>query len=218
MKKKAENQSKYLWGSRFRKKFDETAQAYTHSFSFDFRLYEEDLMQSLAHVKMLEKAKLITTKDQRALSNALKKLRLDISRKMEQGTFVVDKEYEDVHTYIEKKVTQIVGEKIGVRLHTARSRNDQVSTDMRLYIRKNAAEVGNLLSEINEAIFHLVDKNKYEVIMPAYTHMQIAKPIYFRDYIRVFSSMFKRDMQRIDDCVKRFNYCPWLWGSCQHAL
>jgi len=210
--KKNYKQSKTLWGSKVRKELNEFAKSYTYSFPFDYKLYEEDIGQSIAHVQMLEKGKLIKHKEKKKFLNVLKNLKKEISQQIKLNKFKTNKDYEDIHTYIEKKVTEQLGDVIGTKLHTARSRNDQVSADTRLYIRKNGVGVAGLLTELIHTIHNLAEKHKY-IIMPAYTHMQLAKPVYFRDYIRAYSEMFKRDMLRIENCLGRLNFCPLGSGA-----
>jgi argininosuccinate lyase len=203
---------KKLWGGRFKKPTDKLVEEFTESISFDYRLYRQDIRGSIAHVKMLGKCRHISKVESKKIIEALKKIEKELSLKMQKGQFKIDKSYEDIHTYIEKEVVKKVGEAVGSKLHTARSRNDQVALDMRLYIRDDIQSILGLLGKITEEIIKLAEKYP-DCIMPGYTHMQLARPIYFRDYIRAYHEMFYRDIRRIIDCLKRMNYSPLGAGA-----
>ncbi|MBU2567585.1 MAG: argininosuccinate lyase [Elusimicrobia bacterium] len=201
-----------LWGGRFHKPADKLAEEFTESISFDSRLYRHDILGSVAHVKMLSKCGLVPKNEAVRIVSALRGLEKEISKRVKAGRFKLDKKYEDIHTYIEKKVIEKVGDAIGSKIHTARSRNDQVSVDLRLYIKDEIREILLLLSGVCNVILDNAKKYR-DVLMPGYTHMQVAKPIYFRDYILAYFEMFYRDSQRLLDCLKRMDFSPLGAGA-----
>lgn len=200
-------QSKKLWGGRFSKPADKSVEEFTESISFDHRLYKQDIKGSIAHVKMLGKCAIISRKEAGMIINSLKKTETLIENKLRKGAFRPDSSFEDIHTYIEKKVIELAGDETGSKLHTARSRNDQVALDMKLYVKDDSFAVLSLLGEFCGTIIKLAEKYSH-VIMPVYTHMQLARPVYFRDYIRAYLEMFSRDIKRIINCLKLLDYSP----------
>ncbi|MEW6041834.1 MAG: argininosuccinate lyase, partial [Elusimicrobiota bacterium] len=198
---------KKLWGSRFSKNSDRIAEKFTESISFDWRLYRQDIAGSIAHARMLAKQKIIPVKDASKIISALKTIEKELDRKIESGKIKFDPAYEDIHTYIEKQVTKIAGEKAGLKMHTARSRNDQIATDLRLFVREEAQKTAGLLDGLVRAL-KTVLKKYGNVQFPAFTHLQVAAPVKFGTYIGAFVEMFKRDAGRINDCIARLNYSP----------
>ena len=195
------------WSGRFSKDVDDAVNDFNSSIHFDGRLYKEDIQGSIAHATMLSECGIITPDEGQTLIEELKMILEDI----ENGNVDFSTDSEDIHMNIESILTQRIGN-IGKKLHTARSRNDQVALDIRLYMRKE-------ITEINVQILDLIDtiikkaKNTTDYIMPAYTHLQRAQPVTFAHYILAYAQMFKRDYERFEDCNKRLNYCPLGSGA-----
>lgn len=162
-----------MWGGRFAKSTDEMINEFQASINFDKRMYHEDIAGSIAHATMLCKVGILTEEDKNAIITGLK----NILAKIEQGDFNFSIELEDIHMNIEKRLTEAIGE-AGGRLHTARSRNDQVALDTHMYVRRETVEVINLIKELQTALTETATKYK-DVIMPGYTHLQRAQPILF---------------------------------------
>jgi argininosuccinate lyase len=194
-----------LWGGRFRKKENELMEQFNSSLSFDKRLYEEDIKGSMAHVKMLSKCGILSNDERNAILEGLKLILSDI----ELDILKVEGDYEDIHSFIEINLINRVGN-LGKKLHTARSRNDQVAVDMKLYARKAAEQVINKLEKLNKVIIHLGENNNF--IMPGYTHLQRAQVITFKHHIMAYYSMFKRDLKRISNALEILNESPL--GCC----
>ena len=201
-----------LWGGRFSKPSDKLAEKYSESISLDYRLYKHDINGSIAHVKMLGRKRIIPTSDASKIISALNKLGKIMDKQIAAGKFKYDSGTEDIHSYIESEVTRLAGREAGAKMHTARSRNDQVSLDMRLYIRQDAGQMAALLDKLCGALNKTAQKNG-KVIMPGYTHMQVAKPIKFKDHLGAYVEMFGRDISRLKDCSKRLNYSPLGAGA-----
>lgn len=197
---------KQLWSGRFSKSVDEKVFAFNQSLTFDARLYREDIMGSIAHAKMLGKCKIIDEKDAQQIVSGLN----DILNDIEKGTLPIIGE-EDIHTFIENELTARIGT-AGKKLHTGRSRNDQVAVDMRMYARKSALQIKKELLRLIKTITALAEKNK-SVIMSGYTHLQRAQPITFAHQLMAYAFMFVRDASRISDSVKRANECPLGSGA-----
>ena len=198
-----------MWEGRFSKKIDKRTNDFNSSIRFDHKMYKEDIEGSIAHAKMLSKQKIIEKEDELKIINGLNSILEDL----ESGSLEFDPNAEDIHMFIESELTKRIG-KSGKKLHTARSRNDQVALDIRMYLKKNIIEIkGN----IKKLILTLLDKAKEntETIMPGYTHMQRAQPITFAHHLMAYVEMFKRDMQRLDETYERVNVCPI--GSCALA-
>jgi len=196
-----------LWSGRFSLPTDKFVEEFNASIHFDKRLAEFDIKGSIVHVLMLAKQKIIS-KDE---AETIKKGLLEILNEIKEGSFVYKTEDEDIHMAIEKRLTEKVGFVAG-KLHTARSRNDQVALDFRLYLR---SEVEDIKLYIKDLMKVLLDRAKREigVIMPGYTHLQTAQPILFSHYLMAYFQMFKRDFQRFSDLLKRLNYCPLGAGA-----
>jgi len=191
-----------LLRGRFKENQSPSVEQFTASIHIDKRLYRFDIQGSMAHTKMLAKQGIIKPEEADQIIEALG----EILREIERGDFAFESRWEDIHMNIEKALVERLGE-VGEKLHTARSRNDQVALDMRLYLR---SEIKGLLNLINTLRSTLVDvaKANIDVIMPGYTHMQRAQPILFSHYMMAYYEMFKRDGARLKDCLKRINVMP----------
>jgi argininosuccinate lyase len=190
------------WSARFSEPVSELVKRYTASVNFDQRLALFDIQGSLAHAAMLEKQGVITSTDRQAIENGMATIRHEI----EAGKFVWLLDLEDVHLNIEKRLTEMVGD-AGKRLHTGRSRNDQVATDIRLWVRSTIDTITALLSELQKALIQLASQHT-ETIMPGFTHLQVAQPIVFGHHLMAYVEMFSRDGERMTDCRKRVNRLP----------
>jgi len=187
------------WGGRFKKVTHKLVDKYTSSIDFDKRLYGEDIEGSIAHAKMLGKQGIISKQESQQIVKALEEIRGEI----EKGKFPYREKLEDIHLNIEKRLIEKIGE-IGGKLHTARSRNDQVVLDERLYLRREVGEILSLIKDLARAFLDLAEKN-IDVIMPAYTHLQRAQPILLSHHLLAYFEMLKRDRERYIDCLKRVN-------------
>jgi argininosuccinate lyase len=196
-----------LWGGRFNKETSSILEKFNASIGFDSRMYEEDIAGSIAHSKMLAKQEIISEDDQEKIEKGL----LKIKEEIEKGKFEFKISDEDIHMSIEKRLIQLVGE-VGGKLHTARSRNDQVALDTRMYLKKEVKNIRELLIKLEEAIVYMAEKHK-EVILPGYTHLQRAQPILFAHHLMAYYEMFKRDLERLDDCYKRIDVMPLGAGA-----
>ncbi len=183
---------------------DDDVMKFSQSFGIDKRLYREDIECSIAHVKMLGKQKII--KNSEEIIDELKKILSDI----ESGKLKLDLLCEDIHTFIEETLTKRLGN-VGKRIHTARSRNDQVAVDLKLYIKKQIREISNLVCSLIGTISNIAKKN-INVLMPSYTHLQRAQPSSFSHHILAYAFMFKRDLTRLKNCLENMNECPL--GAC----
>lgn len=196
------NRSGKLWGGRFAEATAASVEAFTESISYDWRLYHHDIMGSMAHARMLEKQGLITGDERDAILQGL----AEIEQEIVDGTFVFRPELEDIHMNIEKALTDRVGA-AGEKLHTARSRNDQVALDIRLYLRDEGAALDRLLTDVQKA-FTRQARICLGAVMPGYTHMQRAQPVLLSHHLLAYVEMFGRDRERMVDCVKRINIMP----------
>ena len=196
-----------MWGGRFAKSTDEMINEFQASINFDKRMYHEDIAGSIAHAKMLNKVGILNDEDTNAIITGLK----NILAKIEQGDFNFSVELEDIHMNIEKRLTEAIGD-AGGRLHTARSRNDQVALDTHMYVRRETVEVLKLIKELQTAFADTAKKYK-EVIMPGYTHLQRAQPILFSHHMMAYVEMFKRDMTRMFNCFELMNFSPLGCGA-----
>jgi len=195
-------EGKKLWGGRFKDSTDELVEKFTESVSYDKRLAPFDIAGSIAHVKMLEKQGILQKEEAEKIIEGLNKI-LD---EIESGSFEWKTELEDVHMNIEKKLTERIGP-VGGKLHTGRSRNDQVATDVRLYVRHEIEEILGLLKELRKAFVKQAEEN-LDVVMPGYTHLQIAQPVLYSHHMLAYYQMFKRDAERFQDTLKRVNISP----------
>ena len=195
-----------MWAGRFSKSLDKAADDFNSSISFDSEMFREDIEGSLAHAAMLCKCNIIGKEDFFAIEKGLKEILSDI----ESGKLPIDKNAEDIHMFIEGELTKKVGD-VGKKLHTARSRNDQVALDLRLYMKKTCGEITAGLKNLIDVLVDKAEEN-VETIMPGYTHLQRAQPITFAHHLLAYAFMFERDLGRIEDALTRMNYCPL--GSC----
>ena len=198
-----------MWAGRTSGKTDSLADSFNSSIGFDCRLYRQDIQGSIAHASMLSKQGIISFDDADTIISALQQILWDI----ESGELQIDPKAEDIHMFVEEVLTKRIGD-TGKKLHTARSRNDQVALDMRLYLRDYCDSTTVLLKKLIQAISAKAKENK-DVIMPGYTHLQHAQPVLFSHNILAYGMMFTRDMQRLADCRKRINVSPI--GSCALA-
>ena len=198
-----------MWEGRFSKALDQQADDFNSSIHFDNRMFRQDIKGSMAHAAMLAAQGIIAQADADAIIPELENILQDI----ESGKLPIDMAAEDIHMFVEAELTKRLGD-VGKRLHTARSRNDQVAVDIRLYLREEAAEIVEMLKSLLEAILHQAKQHK-TTIMPGYTHLQRAQPITFAHHLLAYGMMFTRDIGRIEDAVKRMNYNPL--GSCALA-
>jgi len=196
-----------LWGGRFTKQTDQLVEEYTASILFDKELAEEDIQGSLAHVSMLGKCGILPAEDVEKIKNGLLKVQ-GMIRRGELDYSVGD---EDIHMNIEKALIREIGP-VGGKLHTGRSRNDQVATDMHLYLRKRVVELVGLLHKLQEALIGQAKAN-IDTIMPGYTHLQRAQPVLFAHHLMAYVSMFERDIERLKDSYKRINTLPLGAGA-----
>ncbi len=197
----AESEKK-LWGGRFKESTDALVEKYTESVSYDKRLAPFDIAGSVAHVTMLAKQGILKEDEARKIVEGLN----EILKEIEEGKFEWKQELEDVHMNIEKRLIEKIGP-VGGKLHTGRSRNDQVATDVRLYVRHEINEILTLLKSLREA-FYIQAKKYIDVIMPGYTHLQIAQPVLYAHHMLAYYQMFKRDEERFRDTLKRVNVMP----------
>jgi len=190
------------WSGRFAEPVAERVKRYTASVSFDRRLAEFDVQGSLAHARMLAAAGVLTPEDLAAIERGMKTI-LDEIR---SGTFQWSLDDEDVHLNVERRLTALVGD-AGKRLHTGRSRNDQVATDLRLYLRAAIDEVDALLRAVQTALVDLAERHA-ATVMPGFTHLQVAQPVTFGHHLMAYYEMLRRDRQRFADCRRRVNVLP----------
>ena len=199
-----------MWAGRFQKALDKKADDFNSSLRFDCRMYALDIRGSIAHATMLESVGILSKEDKDLIINGLKGILSDI----EQGVLTFDNEAEDIHMFVEAELTKRIGD-AGKRLHTSRSRNDQVAVDIRLYLRDEAETVIALIKDVLAALLDQAEENA-DVIAPGYTHLQRAQPISFAHQLLAYAMMLRRDMGRIHDAIARMNAeCPL--GSCALA-
>lgn len=196
-----------LWSGRFDKNTDALVDELNASIGFDFRMYRQDIEGSLAHSAMLAKQGIIPKKDAELIADGLKEILKDI----EDGKLSFGSDVEDVHMAIEGELTRRIGD-AGKRLHTARSRNDQVAVDIRLYLKQEISEIRLLVLGLLETVLNLSEKST-DVIMPAYTHLQRAQPTTFAHYMMAYANMLGRDVTRLEDCLARMDECPLGSGA-----
>lgn len=196
-----------LWGGRFTEGVNELVNTFNSSISIDSRMYKEDIEGSLAHVKMLGNQGIIPLKDSKKIVEGLKEILIRI----DNGTIQIDKGAEDIHSFIESILTYYIGDE-GKKLHTGRSRNDQVTLDTKLYLKKYLKTILQEVLNLNETFLEKV-KDNITTIMPGYTHMQKAQPITFAHHLLAYCEMFKRDIGRLFDCYKRLDEMPLGSGA-----
>ena len=196
-----------MWAGRFSKEVDSKVNAFNSSISFDGRMYGHDIRGSIAHAEMLGKCGIISEEDSAVLVEELKKVLQDI----DDGKIQLDMNAEDIHMFIESVLTERLGE-VGKRLHTARSRNDQVALDIRLYLRDEINEIISLIKKLINVLCDTAEKHT-DTIMPGYTHLQRAQPITFGHHLMAYAQMLLRDIGRLEDSAKRMNQCPLGSGA-----
>lgn len=196
-----------LWGGRFTKQTDQLVFDFNASITFDKRLFHEDVTGSIVHATMLAKQGILTEEERKSIVEGLTGILEDV----DDGTLVIDETQEDIHSFVEATLIDRIGD-AGKKLHTGRSRNDQVALDMRLYTRARVAECDGLLKKLLEAILDTMENN-LDTYMPGFTHLQKAQPITLAHHYGAYFEMFKRDRQRLADIYKRMNYCPLGAGA-----
>ena len=198
-----------MWAGRFAKSLDSKADDFNSSIRFDCKMYKQDIIGSMAHAEMLSKQGIISVADCEAILGGLS----DILAELESGELEFDMSCEDIHMFVEAELTKRIGD-AGKRLHTARSRNDQVALDIRMYLRDRSEDIISLLKALIGAIAEKAEEGK-SAILPGYTHLQRAQPITFGHHLLAYAQMFLRDISRVKDAVARMNYSPI--GSCALA-
>lgn len=196
-----------LWGGRFTKETDQLVYDFNASIRFDKRLFEQDIEGSIAHVVMLEKQEIITKDEKDSIVKGLTGIREDV----ENGFLQITQEYEDVHSFVEANLIDRIGE-AGKKLHTGRSRNDQVALDMRLYVRQEILVLDELLKDLLEVLIEKMEEH-VTTYMPGFTHLQKAQPTTVAHHYGAYFEMFKRDRLRLKDIYVRMNYCPLGAGA-----
>lgn len=196
-----------LWGGRFTKQTDQLVFDFNASITFDKRLFHEDVTGSIVHATMLAKQGILTEEERKSIVEGLTGILEDV----DDGTLAIDETQEDIHSFVEATLIDRIGD-AGKKLHTGRSRNDQVALDMRLYTRARVAEIDGLLKKLLEAILDTMENN-LDTYMPGFTHLQKAQPITLAHHYSAYFEMFKRDRQRLTDIYKRMNYCPLGAGA-----
>ncbi len=196
-----------LWSGRFDKNTDALTDELNASIGFDFRMYKQDIAGSLAHSAMLAKQGIISQKDADDIAAGLKDILADI----EAGKLTFGNDVEDVHMAVEGELTRRIGQ-AGKRLHTGRSRNDQVAVDVRLYLKSEITEIRDMVLALIEELVSIAEENG-ETVMPAYTHLQRAQPTTFAHYMLAYANMLRRDVTRLEDCLERMDECPLGSGA-----
>ena len=196
-----------LWGGRFKSGVNELVNTFNASISIDSRMYKEDILGSLAHVKMLGRQGIIPEKDSEKIIDGLS----EILKRMENGVIDIDPSAEDIHSFIESTLTYYIGDE-GKKLHTGRSRNDQVALDTKLYVKKYLLKIADEILNLQTVILDKANNN-IDTIMPGYTHMQKAQPITFAHHILAYGEMLKRDYGRLLDCYERMDEMPLGSGA-----
>ena len=197
-----------LWAGRFKKETDQAVNAFNASIGVDQRMYREDIEGSMAHAAMLSRQGIITEEDGRQIRLGLQSILKD----MDAGAIsLTPEQYEDIHMANEQLLTERIGE-AGKRLHTARSRNDQVALDLRLYVRREIGEIAGQITELLEELCTLAEANA-ETVMPGYTHLQRAQPITFGHHLMAYANMFRRDAKRLENCLEGMDEMPLGCGA-----
>ena len=198
-----------MWSGRFEKELDSAINDFNSSISFDWVMYKEDIAGSIAHAGMLAAQNIIPAEDAAAIQSGLKA----IENQIEEGTLLIDPAAEDIHMFIEQELTSQIGD-AGKRLHTARSRNDQVALDIRLYLKNKTSQLIQEVLALAKGLVEIAENNT-ETVMPGYTHLQVAQPITFAHHLMAYAQMLLRDLGRLTDCQNRMNQSPL--GSCALA-
>ena len=198
-----------IWAGRTSGVTDKIADDFNSSISFDKKMYKQDVCGSIAHASMLAYKGIISNEEKKLIVEGLSQILEDI----ENGKLEISNDAEDIHMFIESVLTERIGV-VGKKLHTARSRNDQVALDLRLYVKDELNIIIDMLYELLGVIVKLSEEN-VDTVMPGYTHLQRAQPISFAHHLLAYAEMFKRDVSRLKDCIARLNYSPL--GSCALA-
>ena len=196
-----------LWGGRFTKATDQMVYDFNASIRFDQKLFRQDIQGSIAHVTMLAKQNILTAEEKEAIIDGLNGILHDV----EEGRLAIDETQEDIHSFVEANLIDRIGD-AGKKLHTGRSRNDQVALDMRLYTRDQVLATDEVLKELLNVLLNTMEEN-LETYMPGFTHLQKAQPITLAHHYGAYFEMFKRDRQRLKDIYERMNYCPLGAGA-----
>lgn len=196
-----------LWGGRFTKETDQLVYNFNASISFDQKFYKQDIRGSIAHVTMLASVGVLTEEERDQIIDGLKGILKDI----QTGAVEITSEYEDIHSFVEANLIDRIGD-VGKKLHTGRSRNDQVALDMKLYTRDEIVDIKYLLKELMETL-HRIMKEHIDTFMPGFTHLQKAQPVTLAHHVGAYMEMFKRDYSRLNDIYDRMNYCPLGAGA-----
>ena len=196
-----------LWGGRFTKETDKLVYNFNASISFDQKFYRQDIRGSIAHVTMLATSGILTDTEKDQIIDGLN----GILRDVENGTLEITDTYEDIHSFVEANLIDRIGD-VGKKLHTGRSRNDQVALDMKLYTRDEIVEVKSLVASLMK-VLHQLMKDNTDTYMPGFTHLQKAQPVTFAHHVGAYMEMFKRDYSRLSDIYNRMNYCPLGSGA-----
>ena len=196
-----------LWGGRFTKKTDQMVYDFNASISFDKRLYRQDIEGSMAHVRMLAKQQILTDQERDQILEGLTGILADV----ESGALQITSEYEDIPSFVEANLIDRIGH-VGKKLHTGRSRNDQVALDMRLYVRGEVQHTDHLLRELLKVLQRIMEEN-IDTFMPGFTHLQKAQPVTLAHHVGAYFEMFRRDRSRLKDIYERMNYCPLGAGA-----
>ena len=196
-----------LWGGRFTKETDQLVYNFNASISFDQKFYRQDIKGSIAHVTMLAKQNILTAEEKEQIIAGLESILKDV----DEGVLEISDKYEDIHSFVEATLIDRIGEP-GKKLHTGRSRNDQVALDMKLYTRDEVEVIDGLVKDILDAIYVIMKANT-ETFMPGFTHLQKAQPITLAHHMGAYFEMFKRDRSRLHDIYERMNYCPLGSGA-----
>jgi len=196
-----------LWGGRFAKNTDKLVDDFNSSIRFDSRMYKQDILGSIAHAKMLGECDVISEEE----SQLIQKTLLEILSDIEKGLIEFEVDAEDIHMNIEKILISRIGD-TGRKLHTGRSRNDQVALDIRMYLRDEINEIKDMLISLEYTLIETAEKH-LDTIMPGYTHLQRAQPVTFAHHMMAYFQMFKRDIERLGDCYNRLNIMPLGSGA-----
>ncbi len=196
-----------LWGGRFTKETNQLVHNFNASISFDQKFFQQDIDGSIAHVTMLASCGILTVKEKDIIVAELK----NIKNQIINGTLEISSEYEDIHSFVEATLIERTGD-VGKKLHTGRSRNDQVALDMKLYTRDEITEIDTLLKELLTTLLHLMEENIH-TYMPGFTHLQKAQPVTLAHHVGAYFEMFKRDRSRLSDIYRRMNTCPLGAGA-----
>lgn len=207
LKRKEEKTMAQLWGGRFTKETDQLVYNFNASISFDQKFYQQDIQGSIAHVTMLAKVGILTDEEKDQIIVGLK----SILRDVESGILPITSEYEDIHSFVEANLIDRIGD-VGKKLHTGRSRNDQVALDMKLYTRDEITGIQKLVLQLMKTI-HTLMKEHLHTYMPGFTHLQKAQPVTLAHHFGAYMEMFKRDYGRLTDIYERMNYCPLGSGA-----